>query len=108
MKGGKTSGTWKSDSKWQHGQTQVIRVPALLVTEILKYAEWLDEHSKFSLAQNSQGNFSCDLILKAIDKYIKWRQYHHHPNQHSRKLNTSTRTWDELRKFRTMVETNLL
>jgi hypothetical protein len=104
MKGGKTSGTWKSGSKWQHGQTQVIRVPAVLVTEILEYAKWLDEHSKSSLAQNSQGDFSCNLILQAIDGYIEWRRDRQHPNQYSTKLNINARTWDELRKFRAMVE----
>jgi hypothetical protein len=88
---------------WNHGKTQVIRVPMELADQVLKYAKWLDTHEKPSDAKT--GDF---VVLQAIDKYIKWRRCHHHPNQHSRKLNTSTRTWDELRKFRTMVETNLL
>jgi hypothetical protein len=95
------STTWKP--AWNHGKTQVIRVPIALADQILEYAKWLDTHEKSSDAKT--GDF---VVLQTINKYIKWRRYHHHPNQHSRKLNTSTRTWDELRKFRTMVETNLL
>mgnify|MGYP003622950730 CR=1 FL=1 len=89
---------------WNHGKTQVIRVPAVLVPGILEYARWLDEHSKYSFAQSALGDFSCNLILQAIDEYIEWRRDRQHPNQYSTKLNTNARTWDELRKFRAMVE----
>ncbi|WP_029637097.1 hypothetical protein [[Scytonema hofmanni] UTEX B 1581] len=104
MKGGRTSGTWKSSSKWQHGETQTIRVPAALIPGILDYAVWLDEQNKSSFAQDAKGDFSCNLILQAIDKYIEWKRQSYHPNQHSRELNINTRAWDELRKFRAAVE----
>lgn len=103
MKGGKTAGTWESSSKWQHGETKTIRVPAALIPEILDYARWLDRN-RSSLAQETKGDFSCNLILQAIDKYIDWRRDHKHPSQYSRKVNINVRTWDELRKFRAMVE----
>jgi len=102
MKGGRTSGTWESSSKWQHGETKIIRVPAALVPEILDYARWLDRNRSL-FAQSQQGDFSCHLISQAIDKYIEWRRDHRHPNQYYSKLNMNARTWDELRKFRAMV-----
>jgi len=43
-------------------------------------------------------------ILQAIDKYIERKQESYHPNQHSKELDINTRAWDELRKFRAMVE----
>jgi hypothetical protein len=43
-------------------------------------------------------------VLQAIDKYIEWKQQNYHPNQNSRELNLNTRAWDELRKFKAMVE----
>jgi hypothetical protein len=102
MKGGRRSSTWENiSSKWNSGSTQTIRVPAALVSQILEYARWLDQHNKSSLAQGTQGDFSCDVILQAIDKYIEWRRDRQHPNQYS--TNTNARTWDELRKFRAMV-----
>ncbi len=105
MKGGRRSSTWKStSSKWNSGSTKTIRVPAVLVSRILEYAEWLDQQRKSSLAQDTQGDFSCDVVLKAIDEYVEWRRYCRHPNQYSTKLNMNARTWDELRKFRAMVK----
>lgn len=104
MKGGKTSGTWETGSKWQHLETKTIRVPSALVLKILEYARWLDEHSKSSLRHQSRADFSCYLILQAIDKYIECKRSTYHPNQNSRELDINTRAWDELRKFKAMVE----
>lgn len=106
MKGGRRKTTWENTSnKWNSGSTQTIRVPAALVSQMLEYARWLDQHSKSSLARHSQGDFSCNVVLQAIEKYIEWRRDRQHPNQYSRKLNMNARTWDELRKFKKMVET---
>ena len=75
MKGGRRSSTWENiSSKWNSSTTQTIRVPAALVSQILEYAGWLDRCNKSSLAQDMQGDFSCDVILQAIDKYIEWRR----------------------------------
>jgi hypothetical protein len=92
MKGGRTSGTWETGGKWQHGKTQVIRVPRALAPQILEYARALDSGE----VENS--------VLQAIDEYIEWKQQNYHPNQNSRELNLNTRAWDELRKFKAMVE----
>jgi hypothetical protein len=104
MKGGRTSGTWEIFSKWQHRETKTIRVPAALVPEILDYARWLDEHDESSFRHQARADFSCNLILQAIDKYIEWKRQSYHPNQHSKELDINTRAWDELRKFRAAVE----
>jgi hypothetical protein len=105
MKGGRRSSTWENvSSKWNSGDTRTIRVPAELVSEILEYARWLDQHRKSSLAQDTQGDFSCNVVLQAIDKYIEWRRDRIHPTQYYSKLNMNARTWDEFRKFRAMVE----
>jgi hypothetical protein len=105
MKGGRRSSTWENvSSKWSSGDTRTIRVPTELVSEILEYARWLDQHVKSSLAQGTQGDFSCNVVLQAIDKYVEWRRDRIHPNQYYSKLNMNAHTWDELRKFRAMVE----
>ena len=76
MKGGRRSSTWEGiSSKWNSGSTKTIRVPAVLVSRILEYARWLDRRNKSSLAQDTQGDFSCDVVLKAIDEYVEWRRY---------------------------------
>jgi hypothetical protein len=88
---------------WNHGKTQVIRVPITLVPRILQYAKWLDRNVSL-IAEDRRGDFSCDVMLQAIDKYIEWKRQNYHPNQHSKELDINTRPWDELRKFRAMVE----
>lgn len=70
----------------------MIRVPIALAPKILEYAKALDSGE----IENP--------VLQALDKYIDWRRDRRHPNQYSRKLNINARTWDELRKFRAMVE----
>jgi hypothetical protein len=67
-------------------------VPQALAPKILDYARALDSGE----IQNP--------VLQAIDEYIDWRRDRQHPNQYSTKLNMNARTWDELRKFRAMVE----
>ncbi|MGI8500147.1 MAG: hypothetical protein ACR2LR_03290 [Hassallia sp.] len=88
---------YKNDTTWQptwkHGKTQTIRVPIALVPKILEYARALDSLHVI------------DTVLGAIDEYIELRcQQGHHPNQHSRETNINARTWDELRRFRSLVE----
>jgi hypothetical protein len=89
--------TWQP--AWHHGTTKTIRVPIALADQILEYAKWLDTHEKSSDAKTGKV-----VVLQAIDKYIKWKRSNYRPNQHSKKIDTSTRAWDELRKFRSMVE----
>jgi hypothetical protein len=87
---GINSTTWTP--AWNHGKTQVIRVPIALTPKILEYARKLDSGK----IENP--------VLQAIDEYVEWRRSRQHPNQYSTKLNMNARTWDELRKFRVMVE----
>ncbi len=79
---------------WNHGKTQTIRVPIALSEQIMEYARAIDAGMT-----TSQGE-----ILKAIDGYIAWRQQNYRSTQNSKQPDTNARTWDELRKFRRMVE----
>lgn len=94
-KGGQTATSWQSS--WRSGATTTVRVPIALVPQILKYARELDTGV-------SQGNE--EIVLNAIDQYIEWKRKNYHPNQNSRELDINTRAWDELRKFRRLVETS--
>lgn len=96
-KGGRTSTTWTSGSSWNNRDTKTIRVPIALEEKIMSYARALD--SGIAL---SHGN--AEMILDAIAAYIAIKEKNYHPNQHSKKLDTSTRPWDELRKFKLMVQ----
>jgi len=100
-KGGHTRGTWESGSTWASGPTQTIRVPIALAAQIMEYARAID-----SGVDVSHVNTTAEIILKAIDSYSEFRQQHHQPNQHSQKPKISSRTWDELRRFRHLVQDN--
>ncbi len=85
---------------WNHGKTQIIRVPIALVDRILDYARALDTHEKSSDAKTEDF-----IVLSAIDRYIKWRRRsYYHANKYAKEPNVNSRAWDELRKFRAMVE----
>jgi hypothetical protein len=99
-KGGYRGTTW--GSSWKHGKTIVIRVPEILVDDIMNYARQLDDGENNCLVT---GN-AADEILKAIDSYIKIRQESYRPNQHSQKPNITSRAWDELRKFQKLLQEN--
>lgn len=99
-KGGHTSGTWGSGSTWQNGPTKTIRVPIALVAPIMEYARAIDSGVDVSHVN------TAEVILKAIDSYTKIRQQSYRPNQHSKKPDTSSRAWDELRKFQKLVQEN--
>lgn len=99
-KGGWTSGTRTSGSTWRSGKTQTIRVPIALADEIMNYARALD--SGIGLSQVNR----ADVILEAIECYIKFRGKNFRPNQHSNKPDLTSRTWDELRKFQKLVKDN--
>lgn len=99
-KGGHTSGTWGSGSSWRSGTTKTIRVPVALEAQIMEYARAVD--SGIGVSHVNTG----DLILKVIDRYIEYKRQNYHPNQNSKKLDTSTRAWDELRKFQKLVQEN--
>jgi hypothetical protein len=102
-KGGRTSTTWSEGSTWRTGKTKTIRVPVALTEEILNYARELDQ--KGTVAGCDDGRA---IVLTAIKAYIEYKREHYHPNQNSKQLDINTRAWDELRKFRAMVERNEL
>lgn len=92
-KGGRTSTTWEKGSNWCSGATTTIRVPIALVPKVMKYAREIDA--------------GVDPILNAIDQYIEMKRQNYQPNQYSKELmDINTRAWDELRKFRKLVETS--
>ncbi|WGV25934.1 hypothetical protein [Halotia branconii] len=97
-KGGHTTGTWTGGSTWNHGKTQTIRVPITLAAQIMDYARAIDDGIELSHVN------TADLILDAIDCYIKFRQRNFRPNQHSKKPDMTSRAWDELRKFRKLLQ----
>lgn len=97
-KGGKTSTTWESGSSWQSGAIKTVRIPIALEAEIMAYARSLDRHDAVL-----HGN-TADIVLEAIAKYLLYKAANYHPNQHSKALDTSIRAWDELRKFRDMLQ----
>jgi len=61
---GRNNTTWTP--AWNHGKTQVIRVPAALIPEILDYARWLDRNRSL-IAKDKRGDFSCNVVLQAIN-----------------------------------------
>lgn len=92
---GRTKTTWEKGSSWQSGETKVIRVPVAIADEVLAYARSLDQRD-FTNHQH--------LVLTAIDRYIEDKRQNYHPNQYSKKLDITTRPWDELRKFTEKVK----
>lgn len=89
---GSNETTWQP--AWNNGKTKTIRVPVLLADKILEYAR---------LTDSSPGAYEQAIILQALENYIEWKRQNYHPNQHSKSVNTSTRAWDEFRKFRKMI-----
>jgi hypothetical protein len=78
---------------WNHGKTQTIRVPVALVEQILEYAFAIDS----GLVVNQY------LFLKTIDSFVEKRIAEFHPNQYSSAGSTTSRRWDELRRFRKAI-----
>jgi|GEM_PF-4728774 len=104
-KGGRTGTTWEPG--WHCGKTTPIRVPIALKDDILAYARAVDS----KLISNSQpiplpGDFLQAFTIRVIDRYIAWRCQNYRSTQNSYQPDTSARTWDEMRKFRQMVETS--
>ncbi|MEH2224396.1 hypothetical protein [Nostoc sp.] len=99
-KGGRTSTTWGTGSTWRSTEFKTIRVPISLADEIMDYAKALDAGIALS-----HGN-SAQVILDAIDSYTKIRRKGYRPNQHSKKPDITSRTWDEMRKFQKLVQEN--
>ncbi|WP_445629059.1 hypothetical protein [Nostoc sp. DSM 114167] len=104
-KGGRKSTTWNAG--WNGGKTKLIRVPIVLEHDILDYARAVD--SKLITDKSRQipmlkGDFLQEFTLGLIDRYIELKRHNYHPNQNSRKLDTSTRAWDELRKFQKLIQ----
>ncbi|MEH2197401.1 hypothetical protein [Nostoc sp.] len=104
--GGRTSSTWEKGTCWNGGETTTIRVPIVLKSDILAYARAVDSKLISDKSRNIpmlKGDFLQEFTLGLIDRYIELKRQNYHPNQNSRKLDTSTRAWDELRKFQKLV-----
>lgn len=99
-KGGRTSTTWGTGSTWRNREIKTIRVPVALADEIMEYAKALDAGIAVS-----HGN-TTEIILKAITSYIEYKRKIYHPNQNSKQLDISTRSWDEMRRFQKLVQEN--
>lgn len=100
-KGGTTSTTWQAGSTWHSGKTKVIRVPEAIADKVMAYARFID--ADIAVLHGNRDD-SQDIILGAIAKYIAFKKRNYHANQHSKSLDISTRPWDELRRFRGMVQ----
>ena len=104
---GRTSTTWQSGSTWNGGKTTLIRVPIVLKADILAYARAVDSNLKTDKSRNIpmlKGDFLQEFTLGMIERYIELKRHNYHPNQNSRLLDTSTRAWDELRKFQRLIQ----
>ena len=102
---GRTSTTWESLSTWRSGKTTLIRVPIALKDDILAYARAVDSKlidDQSHTIPSPLGDF-LQFTLKAIERYIEYKRQNYHPNQNSRILDTTTRPWDELRKFQKLL-----
>ncbi|MDZ7953343.1 hypothetical protein [Nostoc sp. DedQUE09] len=91
LKPGKNRTSWQP--AWNHGKTQSIRVPVALAEQILEYAYAIDS----GLIMDQQ------MILRAIDSFVESRISKFHPNQYSHTGSTTSRRWDELRRFRSAI-----
>ncbi|MHC5740197.1 hypothetical protein [Nostoc sp.] len=103
-KGGRKSTTWEPG--WNGGKTTLIRVPIVLKDDVLAYARAVDSKLITDKSRNIpmlKGDFLQEFTLGLIDRYIELKRHNYHPNQNSRKLDISTRPWDELRKFQKLV-----
>lgn len=99
--GGRRSTTWEITSSWNHGKTKTVRIPIALEAQIMDYARCLD--AGHSLLHGNPAD-EQEVILNAIAKYIIFKRRTYHANQHSKALDISTRPWDEMRRFRGMVQ----
>lgn len=97
--GGRTSTTWAAGGSWNSGKTKTVRIPEALENQIMAYARAIDSDNGLL-----HGN-EAEVILNAIAKYIEYKRQNYHPNQNSKQLDPTTRSWDELRKFADMVKT---
>ncbi|MBN3905123.1 MAG: hypothetical protein HWQ35_00595 [Nostoc sp. NMS1] len=88
---GKNNTSWQP--AWNNGKTRTIRVPVALAEQILEYAYAIDS----GLVMDQQ------MILRVIDSFVESRIAQFHPNQYSRTGSTTSRRWDELRRFRDTV-----
>ena len=98
---GRTRTTWESGSTWHSGETTSIRVPIVLKNWILDYARAVD--SKLTDDKSEEIPMLIGDFLVIIDRYIEYKRQNYHPNQNSRTLDTSTRAWDELRRFQKLL-----
>ena len=93
---GKNNTSWQP--AWNNGKTRTIRVPVVLAEQILEYAYAVDS----GLVVDQQ------MILRLIDSFVESRIAEFHPNQYSRHSgSTTTRRWDELRRFRTAIASGI-
>ncbi len=97
----RNSTTWQPG--WNSGKTKNVRIPISLENQVMAYARAIDLHSQSDIPQRERDIF---LILEVIERYIDWKRANYHPNQNSRELDITTRSWDELRKFKKLLEEN--
>lgn len=99
-KGGRRGTTWGDG--WNHGGTEVIRIPAALKHQIMEYARALD----CGQVPVDSGQLQTAILL-AIDQFVETRLANYHPNQYAKVGKADSRRWDELRKFRHTVADGL-
>ncbi|WP_190240913.1 hypothetical protein [Nostoc sp. 'Peltigera membranacea cyanobiont' 210A] len=92
---GKNQTSWQP--AWNNGKTRTIRVPVVLAEQILEYAYAVD----------SGHVMDQQMILRAIDSFVETRIAEFHPNQHGRTGSTTSRRWDELRRFRSAIASGI-
>lgn len=100
---GRTGTTWKLGSTWSSGKTTSIRVPIALKNQILDYARAVDSKLINDVVPLPVGDF-LQFTMRLIESYIEFKRHNYHPNQNARVLDTSTRAWDELRKFQKLIQ----
>lgn len=98
----RNSTTWEAGSIWRTGKTKVIRVPEAIADKVMRCARDLDRGN--AVLHGNTADDKQEVILSAIAKYILFKRKNYHANQHSKTLDISTRSWDELRRFRGMVQ----
>lgn len=105
-KGGRTATTWAAGSSWKTDcgkKMKTIRVPEAIADEVMRCAREIDADNAVSHGITEDRR---EIVLSAIAAYIEMRKSSRHNNQHNqgKELDTTIRTWDEMRKFAKLVE----
>lgn len=88
---------WGRKSAWQNLPTELIRVPANLIDEILEYAHSLDTDVLDSVQKQA--------ILNALDRFIEQERLNYGKNNAQKtSFSTNTARWHYLNKFKGEIE----